>query len=316
MCSGAQPWDMNNLWPWIIFIAFVLALLVLDLGVFNRRPHQITFREAAGWSVFYVALSLVFNLYIYRVYGTEAALQFLTSYALEKSLSVDNIFLFAVIFTSMGVAAEYQHRVLFWGVVGALVMRGIFIVAGVELVQHFHSVLYVFALFLLVMGVRLLRGDNRPYDPTRSTVLRLARKWFPISAGYEGGRFFTRCNGRVCATPLLLVLILIEAVDVTFAIDSIPAAFAVTQNAFIIFTSNTLAILGLRSLYFVLAGGMSRFRHLRTALAFLLILIGARMLAAPWVRIPTWIVLLLIFVILGTAILASLPSDKRKPDSK
>ena len=316
MCSGAQPWDMNNLWPWIIFIAFVLALLVLDLGVFNRRPHQITFREAAGWSVFYVALSLVFNLYIYRVYGTEAALQFLTSYALEKSLSVDNIFLFAVIFTSMGVAAEYQHRVLFWGVVGALVMRGIFIVAGVELVQHFHSVLYVFALFLLVMGVRLLRGDDKPYDPTRSTVLRLARKWFPISAGYEGGRFFTRCNGRVCATPLLLVLILIEAVDVTFAIDSIPAAFAVTQNAFIIFTSNTLAILGLRSLYFVLAGGMSRFRHLRTALAFLLILIGARMLAAPWVRIPTWIVLLLIFVILGTAILASLPSDKRNPDSK
>jgi len=307
---------MNNLWPWIIFIAFVLALLVLDLGVFNRRPHQITFREAAGWSVFYVALSLVFNLYIYRVYGTEAALQFLTSYALEKSLSVDNIFLFAVIFTSMGVAAEYQHRVLFWGVVGALVMRGIFIVAGVELVQHFHSVLYVFALFLLVMGVRLLRGDDKPYDPTRSTVLRLARKWFPISAGYEGGRFFTRCNGRVCATPLLLVLILIEAVDVTFAIDSIPAAFAVTQNAFIIFTSNTLAILGLRSLYFVLAGGMSRFRHLRTALAFLLILIGARMLAAPWVRIPTWIVLLLIFVILGTAILASLPSDKRNPDSK
>ena len=297
---------MNSLWPWIIFIVFVLALLALDLGVFNRRPHPVRFREAAGWSAFWVALSLAFNLGIYWRYGAEAALQFFTSYLLEKSLSADNIFLFAVIFASMGVAAEYQHRVLFWGVLGALVMRGAFIVAGVQLVRHFHAVLYLFAAFLLIMGVRLLREQGKKYDPTRSRVIRLARRLFPISERYEGGRFFTRCDGRLCATPLLLVLIMIEVVDVTFALDSIPAIFAVTQDAFIIFTSNVLAILGLRSLYFLLARAMSRFHYLRMALAVMLIFIGARMLSPPWVHIPTGFALLGILLILGIAILASL----------
>ena len=297
---------MNTLWPWIIFIAFVLALLALDLGVFNRRPHVVRFGEAAGWSAFWVALSLAFNLGIYWRYGAEAALQFFTSYLLEKSLSADNIFLFAVIFASMGVAAEYQHRVLFWGVLGALAMRGAFIVAGVQLVRHFHPILYFFAVFLLFMGVRLLREQGKKYDPTRSRVTRLARKLFPISERYEGGKFFTRCDGRLCATPLLLVLIMIEVVDVTFALDSIPAIFSVTQDAFIIFTSNILAILGLRSLYFLLARALSRFHYLRAALAVILIFIGARMLSAPWVHIPTGFALLGILLILGIAILASL----------
>jgi tellurite resistance protein TerC len=300
---------MSNLWPWVIFIVFVLALLALDLGVFNRRPHPVRFREAAAWSAFWVALSLAFNLGIYWRYGAEAALQFLTSYLLEKSLSADNIFLFAVIFASMGVAAEFQHRVLFWGVLGALLMRGAFILAGVQLVRHFHAVLYVFAVFLLFMGVRLLRERGKKYDPTSGRVIRLARKLFPISEPYEGGRFFTRCDGRLSATPLLLVLIMIEIVDVTFALDSIPAIFAVTQDAFIIFTSNVLAILGLRSLYFLLAGAISRFRYLRTALAVILICIGARMLTAPWVHIPTGIALLGILLILGIAILASLLTE-------
>ena len=302
---------MNSLWPWIIFIVFVLALLALDLGVFHRRPHPVRFREAAGWSAFWVALSLAFNLGIYWRYGAEAALQFFTSYLLEKSLSADNIFLFAVIFASMGVAAEYQHRVLFWGVLGALAMRGAFILAGVQLVRHFHAVLYLFAVFLLIMGVRLLREQGKKYDPASSRVIRLARRLFPISERYEGGRFFTRCDGRLCATPLLLVLIMIEVVDVTFALDSIPAIFAVTQDAFIIFTSNVLAILGLRSLYFLLARAMSRFHYLRTALAVMLIFIGAKMLSTPWVHIPTGFALLGILFILGIAMLASLLTERK-----
>jgi len=302
---------MNSLWPWIIFIALVLVLLTLDLGVFNRRPHPVRWREAAGWSAFWVGLSLAFNLGIYWRYGAEAALQFLTIYLLENSLSADNIFLFAVIFASMGVAAEYQHRVLFWGVLVALVLRGAFILAGVQIVQHFHGVLYLFAVFLLVMGVHLLRERGKKYDPMRSPLTRFARRLFPISEGYAGGRFFTRCNGRLTATSLLLVLIMVEVVDLTLTVDSIPAVFAVTQDAFIIFTSNVLAILGLRSLYFLLARALSHFRYLRTAPAVILIFIGARMLLASYVYIATGNALLGIVLILGIAIVASLVTEKK-----
>ena len=302
---------MNNLWPWIIFIVFVLALLALDLGVFNRRPHAIKFREAAAWSFFWVALSLVFNLGVYWRHGAEPALQFLTSYLLEKSLSVDNIFLFALIFASMGVDARHQHRVLFWGVVGALVMRGVFIVAGVQLVRHFHWILYVFGVFLLIMGLRLLAPQKKQFDPKNSSLLRLVRKLFPVSEGYEGGQFFTRCSGRLCATPLFLVLIMIEVADLTFAMDSIPAVFAVTQDPFIIFTSNVLAIMGLRALYFLLAHAMTRFHYLHPALAVILILVGGRMLSAHWVQIPTVFALLAIVLVLGTAIVASLLTRRR-----
>jgi tellurite resistance protein TerC len=302
---------MSNLWPWIIFIAFVLGLLALDLGVFNRRPHAIKFREAAAWSFFWVALSLAFNLGVYWRHGAEPALQFLTSYLLEKSLSVDNIFLFALIFASMGVDAQHQHRVLFWGVVGALVMRGVFIVTGVQLVRHFHWILYVFGVFLLIMGLRLLLPQKKKFDPRNSRMLRLARKLFPVSEGYVGGQFFARCSGRLCATPLLLVLIMIEVADLTFAMDSIPAVFAVTQDPFIIFTSNVLAIMGLRALYFLLAHAMTRFHYLHPALAVILILIGGRMLLARWVQIPTVLTLLTIVLVLGIAILASLLTRRR-----
>ena len=303
---------MNSLWPWIIFIVLVLALLALDLGVFHRHPHAVGFREAAGWSACWVALSLSFNLAIYWRYGHEAALQFLTSYLLEKSLSADNVFLFAVIFASMGVAAEHQHRVLFWGVLGALVLRGTFIVAGVQLVRHFHWVLYLFGVFLLTMGVRFLRQQGKKYDPTRGWVFRLAGKVFPISQGYEGGRFFTRVEGHLVATPLFLVLMMIEVVDLTFSMDSIPAIFAVTQDPFIIFTSNVLAILGLRSLYFLLARAMSKFHYLRPALAIILMFIGAKMLLAPWVHIPTAFALAGILTILGISILASIATEVKK----
>ncbi|MGA3166577.1 MAG: TerC family protein [Terriglobia bacterium] len=304
---------MNGFLPWLLFNVFVLALLALDLGVFNRRPHLVTSREAGWWSAFWVALSLVFNLGIFLRYGPESALQFFTSYLLEKSLSADNIFIFAVIFGSMGVLAEYQHRVLFWGVLGAMIMRGSFILAGTQLVRHSHAVLYVFAAFLLFTGVRLLLSKERKYDPGRSAALRLARKLFPISDHDEGGRFFTRSDGRLLATPLFLVLIMIEVVDIAFAVDSIPAIFAVTQDAFIIYSSNILAILGLRSLYFLLARAITRFRYLHRGLAMILIFIGAKMLLAYWVRVPTGIALLGILVILGTSILASLragPAEK------
>jgi tellurite resistance protein TerC len=304
---------MHTLWPWIVFIVSVLALLALDLGIVNRRPHPLSFREAAIWSAFWVALSLAFNFGIYWRYGASAALQFFTTYVLENSLSADNVFLFAVVFGAMGVAAKYQHRVLFWGVLGAVVMRGSFIIAGVQLVRRFHEVLYGFAVFLLFMGARLLHERGGKYDPTGSRVIRLARKLFPVSERYEGGHFFTRLDGRLCATPLLLVLIIIEAVDLTFALDSISAAFAVTQDAFIIFTSNILAILGLRSLYFLLARAMSQFRFLRTAVAALLMFMGATMLFARWVHVPTGFTLLGILLILGMAILLSLRSEGKLP---
>lgn len=299
---------MNSLGPWIIFIVFVLALLALDLGVFNRRPHVITTREAALWSIFWVALALAFNLGVYLWRGPQAGLEFFTSYLLEKSLSADNIFLFAVIFDTLGVGAEYQHRVLFWGVLGALITRGAFITGGAQLVRHFHGVLYLFAVFLLFTGVRLRLKKEKPYDPTRSGALRLARKVFPVSDRAPGGRFFTRSDGRWCATPLFLVLVMIEVVDVTFAMDSIPAIFSITQDAFIIFTSNIFAILGLRSLYFLLAQAMARFRYLRTGLAMILIFIGAKMLLAFWVQIPTGVALVGIVGILGSVVLASLYS--------
>ncbi len=300
---------MNSLWPWIIFIVFVLALLALDLGVFNRRPHLITAREAGLWSVFWVALSLVFNAGIYFWRGPEAGLEFFTSYLLEKSLSADNIFLFAVIFGSLGVRAEYQHRVLFWGVLGALITRGAFILGGAQLVGHFHWVLYLFALFILFTGMRLIVEKEKPYDPTRSGALRLAQKLFPLAEPAEAGRFFTRSGGQWCATPLLLALLMIEVVDVTFAIDSVPAIFAVTQDAFIIFTSNIFAILGLRSLYFLLARAMARFRYLRVGLSMILIFVGGKMLLAYWVHIPTGIALLGIVGILGSVVLASLLAE-------
>jgi tellurite resistance protein TerC len=306
---------MNNLLPWIIFNAFILALLALDLGVFHRRPHALSFREAAVWSAFWVVLSLLFNLGIYLRQGPEAGLEFFTSYLLEKSLSTDNVFLFAVIFGSMGVVAQHQHRVLYWGVLGAIVMRGTFILAGVQLVRHFHWVLYLFAIFLLVTGLRLLREKERKYDPQRTMALRLARKLFPISDRYEGGRLFTRSDGRLCATPLFLVLVMIEVVDIAFAIDSIPAIFAVTQDAFIIYSSNILAILGLRSLYFLLARAITRFRYLRGGLAIILIFIGAKMLLAYWVRIPTGLALLAILVILVIFLVASLKAKPQGGDS-
>jgi TerC family integral membrane protein len=303
---------MSTLLPWVAFNVFVLGVLALDLGLFHRRTHPIGFREALWWSAAWVTLSLLFNAALWYWRGPEDALEFFSGYILEKSLSVDNLFVFAVVFDYMAVPARYQHKVLFWGVLGALVMRGTFIFVGVELVSHFNWALSVFGVFLLATGARLLRLERPRFDPARNRVLRLAKRWFPVSESYEGGTFFVKRGGRLLATPLLLVLILVEAADVVFATDSIPAIFGVTQDPFVIYSSNVLAILGLRSLYFVLAGAIQKARYLRTALAGILMFIGAKMLLARWVKIPVVGALSAILAALAIAILASWHAEKRR----
>ncbi len=304
---------MHILLYWVLFNLVVLALLALDLGVFQRRAHSLSFREAAAWSAFWIVLSLLFNLALYLWLGRQAGVEFFTGYLLEKSLSVDNIFVFAAIFGYMAVEERYQHKVLFWGVLGALILRGVFILVGVELVQHFEWILYVFGVFLLITGARLLPKERHKLDPGRSPVLRFARRVLPITERYEGGAFFVRRSGRLWATPLLLVLLVVEGSDVLFAVDSIPAIFAVTRDPFVIYTSNVCAILGLRALYFVLARAIIRFRHLHVGLALILIFVGAKMLLARWIKVPTEYALLAIVAVLGIAILAShyLPEPKR-----
>ncbi len=297
---------MNQLFASAIFTLFVLGLLMLDLGVFHRRAHRVSFREALLWSAFWIALSLAFNVGLYFWQGPQAALEFLTGYILEKSLSMDNLFVFAIIFGYMAVPAEDQHRVLFWGVLGALVMRGGFIAAGVALISRFHWILYLFGVFLVISGVRFLLQKEHKVHPERNPILRLARKLFPVTEKYEGTTMFVRRNGRIFATPLFLVLVMIETTDVVFAVDSIPAVFAVTQNPFIVYSSNVLAILGLRALYFVLTGALSRFRYLRTGLSLVLIFVGAKMLVAGFYRLPIVVSLATILTILTAAMLFSL----------
>jgi tellurite resistance protein TerC len=302
---------MSTLLPWVAFNVFVLGVLALDLSVIHRRTHSIGFREALWWSAAWITLSLLFNAALYFWRGPQAALEFFSGYILEKSLSVDNLFVFAVVFDYMAVPARYQHKVLFWGVLGALVMRGTFIFVGVELVSHFNWALSVFGVFLLVTGARLLRLERPRLDPASNRVLRLAKRWFPVGESYEGGTFFVKRGGRFLATPLLLALILVEAADVVFATDSIPAIFGVTQDPFVIYSSNVFAILGLRSLYFVLAGAIQKARYLRTGLAGILMFIGAKMLLARWVKIPVVGALSAILAALAVAILASWHAEKR-----
>jgi len=295
---------------WLIFNAFIVVLLALDLAVVNRRPHAVTARQALVWSIFWVALSLSVNLLIWAERGHDDAVDFFTCYVLEKSLSADNLFLFAVIFTSLGVVPELQHRVLYWGAMAAVVLRGTFIVAGTQLVQHFHWVLYVFAGFLLFTGLRMLLGTQKKFDPRSNPLLRVAQKCLPISDHFEGAKFFTRSGGRWLATPLLLALIVVEVVDIAFTVDSIPAMFAVTEDAFIIYASNILAVLGLRSFYFLLASAIARFRLLHTGLAIILILVGAKMVAAKWVHVPNIFALAAIVAVLAVTMLASVLTEK------
>jgi len=291
---------------WIGFTLFVLLLLALDLGVFHRRAHAVGYKEALGWCAFWVGLALGFALLVYRWFGSERALEFLAGYLIEQALSVDNMFVFLLLFTYFGVPAALQHRVLFWGILGALVMRAVFILAGAALIEHFHWVVYVFGAFLLLTGVRLLRDKGVEVHPERNPVYRLMSRFVPVVKEYRGNRFFVVEGGRRYATPLLLVLAAVEATDLVFAVDSIPAVFGVTTDPFIVYTSNIFAILGLRSLFFVLAGAMSQFHLLKLALGLVLGFVGTKMLIADLFEVPILVSLGVVAALLFGAIVGSL----------
>jgi tellurite resistance protein TerC len=293
---------------WIGFITLILAMLALDLGVLNRRPHVIAPREALRWSVLWIGVALAFNAFIYFRFGHDRALEFLTGYLIEKALSVDNLFVFLVIFSYFSVPAEHQHRVLFWGVLGAIVLRAVFIVLGATLLHRFHWVIFLFGGFLVFTGIRLLleKGDN--VHPERNPVVKLFQRWVPMVHDYCDSHFFTVREGRRFATPLLLVLLVVEATDVVFAVDSIPAIFAVTPDPFIVFTSNIFAILGLRALYFLLADSLERFRYLKVGLGLVLLFIGAKMLISDWYKIPIVASLFVVVALLGGSMVWSLLS--------
>lgn len=283
---------------WVGFVVGVLAMLALDLGVFHRRLHAVRIREALGWTAFWIVLSLLFNLGVYHWFGKVKALEFLTGYVIEKALSVDNLFVFLVIFSSFRVPPQLQHRVLFFGVLGALVLRALFIGLGTALIATFHWVLYVFGAFLVYTGIKLMRGSDGEVNPEHNVLFRLFRRFVPSVSEYHGTSFWVVQQGRRYATPLLVVLIAIESSDVIFAVDSIPAIFGITIDPFIVFTSNVFAILGLRSLYFALAGMMDRFHYLQAALAAVLVFIGAKMIAAFWYEVPVGYSLLVVLTLL------------------
>ncbi len=322
------PRDMSiTLFVWTGFVLLVLLFICLDLGVFHRRAHVQTVPEALGWSAFWIALALAFNVVVYFLYdinwagvglvfpehisGRTAALEFLAGYVLEKSLSLDNIFIIALIFSYFSVPLELQHRVLFWGVLGALVMRGIMIAAGVVLLERFEWMTYLFGIILILTAVRMLVARHDNLEPDRNPTVRLARRLYPVTPDFEGPKFFSRMNGKRAITPLFLVLLLVESTDLLFAVDSIPAVFAVTREPFLVYTSNVFAILGLRSLYFVLAPLLGMFRFLKISLVFVLAFVGVKMLLAHHHPVPVTISLPTIGGILAVGVLASIIAPDR-----
>jgi tellurite resistance protein TerC len=291
---------------WLGFIVFVLAMLAIDLGVFHRKAHEVSLKEAAVWSAVWVALAAVFNVGVYQWFGAERALEFTAGYLIEKALAVDNIFVFVIIFTAFAVPAIYQHRVLFWGVLGALVMRAVFILAGGAFLQRFHWAIYVFGAILAITGIKLLVQRNQAIHPERNPIVRAFQKIVPVTHEFHGDRFTILRDGRRYATPLLLALVAVEVTDLIFAVDSIPAIFAITSDPFIVFTSNIFAILGLRSLYFLLAGIINKFAYLKIGLSFVLIFVGAKMLLMDVYKVPIGLSLGIIAGILGLSIAISL----------
>jgi tellurite resistance protein TerC len=302
-----------TLWFWVGFNAFVLAMLAVDLGVFHRHAHEVSVREAGIWSAVWVALAMLFNVGLYVMWGAEPALQFLTGYLIEKSLSVDNVFVFVMLFSFFAVPAKYQHRVLFWGVLGALVMRGLFIAGGAIMLERFHWMIYVFGAILLLTGIKMARRVDG-YDPSSNPVLKLTRRLLPLTDRYHGQRFWVKEAGRWVATPLFVVLLLVEASDLLFAIDSIPAIFAVTREPFLVYTANVFAILGLRAMYFLLAGIVHRFVYLKYGLAAVLVFVGAKMMLIDVYTVPVPASLLVIATLIGGAVLLSLRAKVSSPD--
>ena len=290
---------------WIVFNAFVLLMLALDLGVFHRKTHEVSLKEALTWTFVWVFLAMIFNTIIYYWKGREQALEFFTGYLVEKALSIDNIFVFIMIFTYFQIPSKYQHKVLFWGIVGALIMRVIFIFAGVALIEKFHFTIYIFGALLIYTGYKMFNHNNVKIEPDKNLLIRFFKKFMPVTSYLQEDKFFTRLDGKRYATPLFLVLILIETSDLIFAVDSIPAILAITQDQFIVYTSNVFAILGLRSLYFALAGVVHRFWLLSYGLAVVLVFVGIKMLLIDLYKIPIEVSLIFIaFIITGTIFLS------------
>ena len=298
--------------PWILFHVFIFVALAIDLGIFHRTSHKVKFTEALAWSAVWLALALIFNGGIYYFKGGEPALEFLTGYLIEWSLSVDNLFVFLTVFSAFSVPEKYQHRVLFWGILGALAMRAGFIFLGVAILAHFHWVIYIFGGFLLFTGIKLAVSEKKEEDPRNHWAIRLAKRWFPFTDEPHEGRFFVIQNGRRLGTSLLLVLLIVEVTDLIFAADSIPAILAVTKDPFIVYTSNAFAILGLRSLYFALAGMMGLFSYLRYGLAGILIFVGAKLCLADIYKVPILISLGVIAFFLAGSILLSIVLSKKE----
>ena len=310
---------MTQLWLWIGFGVFIAVMLAIDLGVVNRKAHVISVREATRWTLVVVTTAAIFNAWIFSARGTEAGLQFLTGYLIELALSVDNIFVFILIFTYFRVPALYQHRVLFWGIFGALVMRGVMIGVGALLIERFHWIIYVFGAFLVFTGVKMALHDDVEIEPDSNPILRLIRRFMPVTRTYEGQRFLVRAlqddgTVRTMATPLLVVLVMVETTDLVFAVDSIPAVFAITTDPFLVFTSNVFAILGLRSMYFLLAGVIEKFHFLKLGLAIVLTFVGVKMLITYFhLEIPIAISLGVVGAVLILSVVASLVFPKEDP---
>ena len=296
---------------WTCFIGFVLVMLALDLGVFHRKSHEIKIKEALIWSAVWISLALAFNYGIYVFMGKEKAIEFLTGYVIEKSLSIDNLFVFIMLFTYFNVNTKYQHKVLFWGILGALVMRAIFIFAGVALINKFHWIIYVFGVLLVFTGIKMLFHKDEKIDPDKNPLVRLFKKFFPVTDQEHGGKFFVKMKGRTFATPLFIVLLIVEFTDLIFAVDSIPAILAITNDTFIIFTSNVFAILGLRALYFALAGITKYFYYIKYGLSAILVFVGIKMTIVDFYKVPILYSLFTIASILIVSILVSLVFPKK-----
>lgn len=297
---------------WICFLGFVLTMLALDLGVFHRKSHEVKIKEALIWSAVWISLALIFNYGIYVFMGKEKAIEFLTGYVIEKSLSIDNLFVFIMLFTYFNVDTKYQHKILFWGILGALVMRAIFIFAGVALINKFHWIIYVFGAILIYTGIKMIFHKDEKIEPDKNPLVRLFKKFFPVTEEVHGGKFFVKMKGRRFATPLFVVLLIVEFTDLIFAVDSIPAILAITNDTFIIFTSNVFAILGLRALYFALAGITKYFYYLKYGLSAILVFVGVKMVIVDFYKVPITHSLLVISGILLISVLLSVAFSKNK----
>ncbi len=304
----------SHFWHFVFFNVFVIVMLALDLGVFNRQSHVIKVKEALGWSAFWIALALVFNVFIYFWMGTVSGMEFLTGYLLEKSLSVDNLFVFSVIFSYFKVPEKYQHKVLFWGVLGALVFRAIFIAAGVALINRFEWIIYVFGVFLIFTGIKMAFAGDEEVHPEDNPVLKLLRKFIPVTNSYHGEKFFTKEGAKRLATPMLVVLVIIETTDIVFAVDSIPAILAISRDPFIVYTSNVFAIMGLRSLYFALAGVLGMFEYLKYGLAAILSFVGIKMVIHEFYKFPIAVSLGIIAGLLTISIITSILQSRKAPE--